>query len=155
MAAAALPACFSPNQTHFLSGSLKPTDRCLLNISTCDPSLTPGFQRKAKLTTSKTPFTVRAGGDGGRPNTASIFVGGFVLGGMVVGTLGCIYAPQISKALAGVDRKDLMRKLPKFIYDEEKALELNSAIDDVSAHLHGDDAPNGAIVNSDEVGASM
>ncbi|XP_023889878.2 uncharacterized protein LOC112001933 [Quercus suber] len=86
---------------------------------------------------------------------------------MVVGTLGCIYAPQISKALAGVDRKDLMRKLPKFIYDEEKALErtrkiltekiaqLNSAIDDVSAHLHGDDAPNGAIVNSDEVGASM
>ncbi|KAK7856153.1 hypothetical protein CFP56_025004 [Quercus suber] len=122
-------------------------------------------------------------GDGGRPNTASIFVGGFVLGGMVVGTLGCIYAPQISKALAGVDRKDLMRKLPKFIYDEEKALEvrscscicnplnyslcvtrkiltekiaqLNSAIDDVSAHLHGDDAPNGAIVNSDEVGASM
>ncbi|KAK9989981.1 hypothetical protein SO802_024966 [Lithocarpus litseifolius] len=167
MAAAALPTCFSPNQTRFLPGSLKPTDRCLLNISTCDPSLTPGFQRKAKLTTSKTPFTVRAGGDGGRPNTASIFVGGFVLGGMVVGTLGCIYAPQISKALAGADRKDLMRKLPKFIYDEEKALErtrkiltekiaqLNSAIDDVSAQLHGDEAPNGAAVNSDEVGASM
>ncbi|KAL0009346.1 hypothetical protein SO802_010848 [Lithocarpus litseifolius] len=53
--------------------------------------------------------------------------------------------PRISKALAGADRKDLMRKLPKFIYDEEKALErsrkiltekiaqLNSAIDDVSA----------------------
>ncbi|KAM4099451.1 hypothetical protein ACJW30_07G160700 [Castanea mollissima] len=60
-----------------------------------------------------------------------------------------------------------MRKLPKFIYDEEKALErnrkiltekiaqLNSAIDDVSAQLQGDDAPNGAAVNSDEVGASM
>lgn len=31
---------------------------------------------------------------------------------------------QISKALAGADRKDLMRKLPKFIYDEEKALEV-------------------------------
>ncbi|KAM4089563.1 hypothetical protein ACB094_07G162600 [Castanea mollissima] len=73
----------------------------------------------------------------------------------------------ISKALAGADRKDLMRKLPKFIYDEEKALErnrkiltekiaqLNSAIDDVSAQLQGDDAPNGAAVNSDEVGASM
>nr|POE80552.1 hypothetical protein CFP56_04909 [Quercus suber] len=27
------------------------------------------------------------------------------------------------KALAGADRKDLMRKLPKFIYDEEKTLE--------------------------------
>lgn len=31
---------------------------------------------------------------------------------------------QISKALTGADRKDLMRKLPKFIYDEEKALEV-------------------------------
>uniref|UniRef100_A0A7N2LBQ1 Uncharacterized protein n=1 Tax=Quercus lobata TaxID=97700 RepID=A0A7N2LBQ1_QUELO len=74
---------------------------------------------------------------------------------------------MISKALAGADRKELMRKLPKFIYDEEKTLErtrkiltekiaqLNSAIDDVSAQLHGDDAPNGVAVNSDEVGASM
>ena len=33
---------------------------------------------------------------------------------------------QISKTLAGADRKDLMRKLPKFIYDEEKALEVRS-----------------------------
>lgn len=44
--------------------------------------------------------------------------------------LNCI-ALQISKALAGTDRKDLMRKLPKFIYDEEKALEvrIQSCID--------------------------
>lgn len=34
--------------------------------------------------------------------------------------------PQISKALAGADRKDLMRRLPKFIYDEEKALEVRN-----------------------------
>ncbi|KAI8007879.1 putative LRR receptor-like serine/threonine-protein kinase [Camellia lanceoleosa] len=93
--------------------------------------------------------------DCGRPSSASIFVGGFVLGGIVVGALGCIYAPQISKALAGANRKDLMRKLPKFIYDEEKALErtrkiltekiaqLNSAIDDVSSQLRADDTPNG------------
>lgn len=33
---------------------------------------------------------------------------------------------QISKALAGADKKDLMRKLPKFIYDEEKALEVRT-----------------------------
>ena len=32
---------------------------------------------------------------------------------------------QISKALAGSDRKDLMRKLPKFIYDEEKEREVS------------------------------
>ena len=37
----------------------------------------------------------------------------------------------------------------------EKIAQLNLAIDDVSAQLHGDDAPNGAAVNSDEVGASM
>lgn len=34
-------------------------------------------------------------GDGGRPSSASIFVGGFILGGIVVGTLGCVYAPQV------------------------------------------------------------
>uniref|UniRef100_A0A7N2MPB5 Uncharacterized protein n=1 Tax=Quercus lobata TaxID=97700 RepID=A0A7N2MPB5_QUELO len=66
---------------------------------------------------------------------------------------------SVPMSLAGADKKDLMRKLPKFIYDEEKTLEkiaqLNSAIDDVSAQLHGDDAPNGVAVNSDEVGASM
>lgn len=103
--------------------------------------------------------------DGGRPSGAGIFVGGFVLGGLIVGTLGCVFAPQISKALAGADKKDLMRKLPKFIYDEDKALEkqrkklaekidqLNSAIDDISTQLRSDDTPNGAAVNSDDVEA--
>ena len=81
----------------------------------------------------------------------------------MVGALGCVFAPQISKAVAGADRKDLMKRLPKFIYDEEKALEktrkiltekiaqLNSAIDDVSAQLRSEDAPNGVAVNSDEI----
>lgn len=31
--------------------------------------------------------------DGG--SSAGIFVGGFLLGGVVVGTLGCIYAPEV------------------------------------------------------------
>ena len=162
----ALPSSFVsvPNhKTHFLTGSSKPTYHCLLNVS---PSNTnAAFQDKAKLTSHRRSLVVRAGAD--RPNSASIFVGGFILGGIVVGALGCVYAPQISKALAGADRKDLMRKLPKFIYDEEKALEktrkilaekiaqLNSAIDDVSAQLHGDDAPNGAAVASDEIEASI
>ncbi|KAG5529947.1 hypothetical protein RHGRI_030353 [Rhododendron griersonianum] len=56
----------------------------------------------------------------------------------------------ISKVLVGEQRKQLMRKLPKFIYDEEKALEktrkiltakieqLNSAIDEVATQIHGD-----------------
>ena len=37
----------------------------------------------------------------------------------------------------------------------EKIAQLNSAIDDVSAQLHGDDALNRAAINSDEVRASM
>ncbi|CAL0324783.1 unnamed protein product [Lupinus luteus] len=61
--------------------------------------------------------------DGGRPRSGTVFVGGFVLGGLITGALGCIYAPQFSKAIAAADGKELMRKLPKFIYDEEKALE--------------------------------
>ncbi|KAK7311032.1 hypothetical protein RJT34_08897 [Clitoria ternatea] len=104
--------------------------------------------------------------DGGRPSSAGVFVGGFLLGGLIVGTLGCVYAPQISKALAGADRKELMRKLPKFIYDEEKALEktrkvlaekieqLNAAIDDVSSQLRSEETPNGVAVNSDEIEAA-
>lgn len=105
--------------------------------------------------------------DGGRPSSASIFVGGFVLGGIIVGALGCVYAPQISKALAGTDRKDLMRKLPKFIYDEEKALEktrkvlaekiaqLNSAIDDVSSQLRTEESSDEIAVAPDEIEAAV
>ncbi|KAL9682008.1 hypothetical protein QQ045_013801 [Rhodiola kirilowii] len=77
---------------------------------------------------------------------------------------------EISQALAGVagaDHKDLMRKLPNFLYDEEKALErtrkkleakiakLKSAIDNASAQIRIDDAPNNADVNSDEVEAAV
>ena len=33
--------------------------------------------------------------DRGRPGSGSIFVGGFVFGGLIVGTLSCVYAPQV------------------------------------------------------------
>ncbi|XP_043712850.1 uncharacterized protein LOC122661509 isoform X2 [Telopea speciosissima] len=134
---------------HLLNGSsLKPVDQFIVSSSPRNLALIPIHMRKAKLSAYRRPLTIQAAySDGGKPNSASIFIGGFVLGGIVVGTLGCVYAPQISKALAGADRKDLMRKLPKFIYDEEKALEktrkiltekiaqLKSAIDDVSSQL--------------------
>ncbi|XP_010530269.1 PREDICTED: uncharacterized protein LOC104806873 isoform X2 [Tarenaya hassleriana] len=117
---------------------------------------------------SRKPLTVRAvyRNDEG-PGSTGLFVGGFILGGLIVGALGCVFAPEISKALAGADRKDLMRKLPKFIYDEEKALEtrkvlaekiaqLNSAIDGVSSQLRSeDDTPNGAASNTDEFEATV
>ncbi|XP_019445165.1 PREDICTED: uncharacterized protein LOC109348986 [Lupinus angustifolius] len=132
-------------ETQFLSGSpLKQMDKHFLKINSSEHF--SGSSVKAK-TARNLPLLVRAGGDGDRPNGGSIFVGGFVLGGIIVGTLGCVYAPQISKALVGADSKDFMRKLPKFMYDEEKALEktqkvltekiaqLSSAIDGVSAQM--------------------
>ncbi|KAF3630856.1 putative S-acyltransferase-like [Capsicum annuum] len=146
------------------SGScLKSLDQ---NVSATKLSFGPSYG--GKTYSSKRSLTIQASySDGGRPSGsgAGIFVGGFVLGGLIVGTLGCVFAPQISKALAGTDKKDLMRKLPKFIYDEDKALEkqrkklaekidqLNSAIDDISTQLRSDDRPNGAAVNSDDVEA--
>ncbi|XP_071721931.1 uncharacterized protein [Rutidosis leptorrhynchoides] len=126
--------------------------------------------KKLQLSTSRKPLAIQASyRDSERSSSAGIFVGGFVLGGIIVGTLGCVYAPQISKALAGAaaDKKDLMRKLPKFIYDEEKALEktrkilaekiaqLNSAIDEVSFQLRPEDNTNGVAVNSDEMEATV
>ncbi|KAJ9186310.1 hypothetical protein P3X46_001900 [Hevea brasiliensis] len=143
-----------------------PLEKCLQNSVPTKLSFSLNCPGKVQLTTSKRALTVKAANsDGGRSSGAGIFVGGFVLGGLIVGALGCVYAPQISKALAGTDRKDLMRKLPKFIYDEEKALErtrkiltekiaqLNSAIDGVSAQLRSEDAPNRVAVNSDEIEA--
>ncbi|KAI3864624.1 hypothetical protein MKX03_009144 [Papaver bracteatum] len=157
----------NPKIQSFSGSTFEPMDQCLVNLAPAKLSFNTIHQKKARISTSKRPLVVRAGysGDGGRPGSASIFVGGFILGGIVVGTLGCVYAPQISKALAGADKKDLMRKLPKFIYDEEKALEktrkiltekiaqLNSAIDDVSSQLRTEDSPNGAASTSDEIEA--
>ncbi len=155
---------------HLSAGSsLKLSDQCIGSTGPANLSFSSNRLCKVQLSTSRRSLTVQAAyRDEGRSNSAGIFVGGFVLGGIIVGTLGCVYAPQISKALAGAaaDRKDLMRKLPKFIYDEEKALEktrkiltekiaqLNSAIDDVSNQLHAEDeGPNGVAVNSGEVEA--
>ncbi|GAB2215893.1 hypothetical protein Droror1_Dr00023654 [Drosera rotundifolia] len=128
---------------------------CFSNVS---------FAPSSTIKTGRRSLLVRAASSSNveRSSTAPAFVGGFILGGLVVGALGCVYAPQISKVLAA-DRKDLMRKLPKFIYDEEKALEktrkiltekiaqLNSAIDDISTQLRSQDSPNGAAVSSDEL----
>ncbi|CAA3005845.1 Localized to the inner membrane of the chloroplast [Olea europaea subsp. europaea] len=145
-----------------LGTSLKSVDQRIPSLGPTNLSF--GLNGSRKVSGSKRALVIQASySDGGRPSGAGIFIGGFVLGGLVVGTLSCVCAPQISKALAGADKKDLMKKLPKFIYDEEKVLEkqrqklaekieqLNSAIDNVSTQLRSDDPPNGEAVNSDEV----
>ncbi|KAL3655152.1 hypothetical protein CASFOL_000938 [Castilleja foliolosa] len=138
---------------NFSSGSyVKSTDKCL--------GTRKAFSQRRAL-------AVKASlSDGAKPSNANMFVGGFVLGGLIVGALGCVYAPQISKAITGTDKKDLMKKLPKFIYDEEKALEkqrkklaekieqLNSAIDNVSNQLRSEDEPVAeAAVSADDIEA--
>ncbi|KAJ0086247.1 hypothetical protein Patl1_09363 [Pistacia atlantica] len=137
--------------------SLKPSDQYLGSIGPANLPFSSNRLCKVQLSTSKRSLTVQAAySDEGSSNSAGIFVGGFVLGGIIVGTLGCVYAPQ-------ADRKDLMRKLPKFIYDEEKALEDTSKLYskswmnyDVSTQLRAEDeGPNGVAVNSDEIEANV
>ncbi|KAL7127901.1 hypothetical protein ABFS83_14G280800 [Erythranthe nasuta] len=147
--------------THFSSGSSFKSEQDVVSTKLAFSS------KGTRSSAQRRALTIQASySDGGRSSgSTGIFVGGFVLGGLIVGTLGCVYAPQISKALTGADKKDLMKKLPKFIYDEEKALEkqrkklaekieqLNSAIDNVSNQLRSDEAPNGAAVSSDDIEA--
>ncbi|KAG5033726.1 hypothetical protein AAZX31_04G015200 [Glycine max] len=161
---ASLPTTFAITKS---ASSINKVDHSLVKIKPYNFSLNLNRQGTMQTSLTRRPLTIQATySDGGRPSSASVFVGGFLLGGLIVGTLGCVYAPQISKALAGADRKELMRKLPKFIYDEEKALEktrkvlaekieqLNAAIDDVSAQLRSEEASNGVAVNSDEIEAA-
>lgn len=81
--------------------------------------------------------------ESGRNNDS--FVTGFVVGGVVFGALGFLFAPQISKALLGDDQR---LKLPRFLEDEqpkdpeqtkqdliEKIAQLNASIDEVAAQL--------------------
>ncbi|XAR61519.1 hypothetical protein NMG60_11015966 [Bertholletia excelsa] len=164
----------NPSSTHLSTGSsLKPANQRFqgpnyLSFRTIQTG-------KTQTLDSRRALSVQAGhGDHEGPRSASIFIGGFVLGGLVMGTLGCVYAPQISKVLSaadtilnGADKKDLMKKLPKFIYDEDKALkktreqlakkieQLNSAIDDVSAQLRPEDASDNLADGADEVIAAV
>ncbi|GIM09561.1 hypothetical protein Vretimale_13392, partial [Volvox reticuliferus] len=91
---------------------------------------------------SRTAIVVRAEGNG---RNSDGFLAGMVVGGVVFGALGFLFAPQISKALLGDDQR---LKLPRFLEDEqpkdpeqtkqdliEKIAQLNASIDEVAAQL--------------------
>eukprot|EP00897_Mesotaenium_endlicherianum_P006782 jgi/Mesen1/6131/ME000313S05255 len=86
----------------------------------------------------------REGGGG------SDFISGFFLGGLVFGTLGFVFAPQLSRVLLGENPDGTPRRLPRWMDDDdsleatrrkmnEKIAELNLAIDSTSAQLRADD----------------
>ncbi|GLI61771.1 hypothetical protein VaNZ11_004239 [Volvox africanus] len=90
----------------------------------------------------RTAIVVRAEGNG---QNSDSFLAGMVVGGVVFGALGFLFAPQISKALLGDDQR---LKLPRFLEDEqpkdpeqtkqdliEKIAQLNASIDEVAAQL--------------------
>ncbi|URE15857.1 hypothetical protein MUK42_10973, partial [Musa troglodytarum] len=125
-----LVAVGDPRSQSLAGYGLKPSNKSPIICHPLSFSLRPACRRGAGVSGYRGQLMVQnAYRDGRRPSNASIFTGGFVLGGIVVGTLACVYAPQISKALTGTDKKDLMKRLPKFIYDEEKALEMTSQME--------------------------
>ncbi|KAI5055401.1 hypothetical protein GOP47_0028922 [Adiantum capillus-veneris] len=93
-----------------------------------------------------------------RGSGAGEFVAGFVLGGLVFGALGYLFAPQVSSKLFGTKDGDLESSTSLSDDDEgiaktrrnlnEKIAKLNAAIDNVSAQLRAD---NGFTYSEDNV----
>ncbi|XP_057450206.1 uncharacterized protein LOC130741351 isoform X1 [Lotus japonicus] len=94
------------------------------------------------------------------------FVAGFLLGGAVFGTLAYVFAPQIRRSLLNEDEYGFRKAKRPIYYDEglertretlnEKISQLNSAIDNVSSRLRGNNnAPAAQIENDPEVEATM
>ncbi|XP_050151690.1 uncharacterized protein LOC126626404 isoform X2 [Malus sylvestris] len=125
------------NSLALTGSSLKPSQQYLGSVAPTNFSLNSKHFGKVQLSNSKRTISVQAAySDGGRSNSSSIFVSGFVLGGLIVGTLGAVYAPQKTRKVLA-----------------EKIAQLNSAIDDVSGQLRPEDDPDEVPVNSEEVEA--
>ncbi|KAI7843874.1 hypothetical protein COHA_002421 [Chlorella ohadii] len=106
--------------------AMLPIERCQHLVNIISPSLTCA------------PYRAERG--------SGSFWSGFIVGGVVCGALGFVFAPQISKALLGDDDRLKLR------WDEaadgevtkqnlaDKIAQLNAAIDDVSSQLNARDA---------------
>ncbi|KAL9858982.1 putative thylakoid membrane protein Ssl2009 [Arabidopsis thaliana] len=95
--------------------SLNPNARCV--------SVSFGLNHSNKLHISAPrtkrilPFNLHTDDDGS--GSTGLSSEGFILGGLIVGALGCVYAPQKTRKVLA-----------------EKIAQLNSAIDDVSSQLN-------------------
>eukprot|EP00270_Netrium_digitus_P012121 TRINITY_DN3912_c0_g1_i1.p1 TRINITY_DN3912_c0_g1~~TRINITY_DN3912_c0_g1_i1.p1 ORF type:complete len:207 (+),score=43.38 TRINITY_DN3912_c0_g1_i1:92-622(+) len=86
-----------------------------------------------------------------RDSGASDFVSGFLLGGLLFGALGFLFAPQLSRTILGENGDGTIRRLPRWMEEEdnsleasrqkmiEKLAELNAAIDETYAQLRAED----------------
>lgn len=128
----------------------------------------------SSTSTPSTPtLTLNLNNSAGRSDGSSGFTAGFILGGVVFGALGFLFAPQISSALLSDDQSRL--KLPRFLDDEaggdggngarrgagqpmtkqdlaDRIAQLNSAIDDVSAQLRAQDEAAAEVAAAGEGG---
>ncbi|KAJ1391205.1 hypothetical protein SESBI_36769 [Sesbania bispinosa] len=161
-----MATCFAPfsisGGSHLKSPELWLTKH---NSSGVGPKLT--VQRKSNLVSRRNHSpSIRAeyrdssGGGGGD------FLAGFLLGGAVFGTLAYIFAPQIRRSLLNEDEYGFRKAKRPIYYDEglertrqtlnEKISQLNSAIDNVSSRLRGNNNVPAAQIESDpEVEATM
>ncbi|KAL4560043.1 hypothetical protein LXL04_032191 [Taraxacum kok-saghyz] len=82
-----------------------------------------------ELIPSKRSISIKAQyNDNGRSNSGNAFVVGFVLGGLIIGTLGCVYAPQKQDSSLNSQKGKTRKKLM------EKITQLNDAIDDLKSN---------------------
>ncbi|KAK2371878.1 Low-density receptor protein [Trifolium repens] len=125
-------------------------------------------QRKSNLVTRRNLASpVRAeyresrGGGGGGGD----LVAGFILGGAIFGTLAYVFAPQIRRSLLNENEYGFRKARRPIYYDEglegtrqtlnEKIGQLNSAIDNISSRLRGNNnVPAAGPISDPEVEAT-
>ncbi|KAG2708832.1 hypothetical protein I3760_05G210800 [Carya illinoinensis] len=141
-----MATCFAPLS---ISGGSQLNARDLLSTKPNTFRKTPKLiiKKKSNQAGSNGRLSVRAEyHDGGRSG-AGDFASGFLLGGAVFGTLAYIFAPQIRRSLLNEDEYGFRRARRPYYYDEglektrqtlnSKISQLNSAIDNVSSRLRG------------------
>ncbi|XP_041013092.1 uncharacterized protein LOC121256379 isoform X4 [Juglans microcarpa x Juglans regia] len=123
------------------------------------------IKKKSNQAGSNGRLSVRAEYRDGSGSGAGDFVAGFLLGGAVFGTLAYIFAPQIRRSLLNEDEYGFQKARRPYYYDKgletrqtlnAKISQLNSAIDNVSSRLRGNNnVPSVPVETDPEVEATV
>ncbi|XP_062150887.1 uncharacterized protein LOC133859485 [Alnus glutinosa] len=160
-----MATCFAPVS---ISGGSQLNARELWSTKSSSFGKTPKLilQKKSNRVGSNRKLSVRAEYQDGSRGGGGDFLAGFLLGGAVFGTLAYVFAPQIRRSLLNEDEYGFRRAKRPIYYDEglertrqtlnAKISQLNSAIDNVSSRLRGNNNVPVVPVESDpEVEATM